>query len=297
MSLTAPAVNMTNVVEVSDERRRQAMLDGCYRSSMLVVVLLAIAAGAGLLTDVYRDNEWVSSQVRGQDFVSLVFGVPLLLVSTLLARRGSVRGLLAWLGGLGYVAYSYLYIFGIAYNELFLVYLAVLVMSAHTLIRALIALDPLAVWASFGEATPTRSVARFLTGFSVVLGALWGIQAVVSTVTGDVPASVTSSGHPTAVVFVLDLGLVVPLFWIGARMLRRGEPWGFVLAGILLMKGITEGLALLGMSLFMHLADHPDFDVALVPLWGLVAITSILLTIRFYGAIQSHQIGPNPGRS
>ena len=286
MSLTAPAVDMAREWEALGERRRQAVLDGCFRYSILVVVLLITAAGAGLLTDVYRDNEWVSSQVRGQDFVSLVFGVPLLLVAAHLARRGSVRALLAWLGGLGYVAYSYLYIFGIAYNELFLVYLALLFTSVYTLIRALIALDPLAVWASFGEATPTKSVSRFLAGFAIVLGALWGIQAVAAILTGGAPENVTSSGHPTAVVFILDLGLVVPLFWIGARLLRRGEPWGFVLAGILLMKGVTEGLALLGMSLFMYLAHHPDFDLALVPLWAFVVISSAYFTLRFYGAIQ-----------
>ena len=285
MSLTAPVVDVARTSEAIGERSREAMLDGCYRYSNLVVVLLTAAAGAGLLIDVYRDNEWVSSQLRGQDFVSLVFGVPLLLVSVHLARRGSVRGLLAWLGGLGYVTYSYLYIFGIAYNELFLVYLALLFMSASTLIRALIALDPLVVWASFDEGAPTRSVARFLAGFGIVLGALWGVQAVVATVSGNVPSSVTSSGHPTAVVFILDLGLMVPLFWIGGRMLRRGEPWGFVLAGILLVKGIAEGLALLGISLFMFLADHPEFDIALVPLWAAVAIGSSYLTFRFYGAI------------
>ena len=272
--------------QASASRTRDAVLTSCYRASGFIALLLAIAAGAGLLLDVYRDNEWVSSQVRGQDFVSLVFGVPLLLVSAYFASKGSIRGLLAWLGVLGYVTYSYLYIFGIAYNELFLVYLALLVASGYTLTRGLIAIDPIAIWASFDEAAPTKVVARFLLGFGVVLGALWGIQAIAALITGDVPSSVTASGHPTAVVFVLDLGLVVPLFILGGHMLRHGQPWGFVLGGILLFKGITEGLALLGMSLFMFLADHPDFDVVLVPLWALVAIASTYLALRFYGAIR-----------
>jgi hypothetical protein len=33
------------------------------------------------------------------------------------------------------------------------------------------------------------------------------------------------------------------------------------------------------------LANHPDFDVALVPLWAFVAIASTYLSFRFYGAI------------
>lgn len=133
-------------------------------------------------------------------------------------------------------------------------------------------------------------MARFLTSFGIVLGALWGVQAIVATVTGEVPASVTSPGYPTAVVFVLDLGLVVPLFLIGGRMLRHGTPWGFVLAAILLVKGVTEGLALLGMSLFMYLADHPQLDLALVRLWGFVAIASTYLSLRFYAAVRPQHL-------
>lgn len=272
--------------EASAPRARGSVLTSCYRASGPIAVLLTVAAGAGLFLDVYRDNQWVSSQMRGQDFVSLLFGVPLLLVSAHLARRGSVRGLLAWLGALGYITYSYLYIFGLAYNRLFLVYLGLLVLTAYTLVRALVAIDPISIWANFDDRTPTRIIARFLTGFGIVLAGLWGIQAVSALVTGDVPSSVTASGHPTAVVFILDLGLVVPLFLLGGRMLRSGQPWGFVLAGILLVKGITEGLALLGMSLFMFLADHPDFDGVLVPLWGLVAVVSSYLSVRFFSAIR-----------
>jgi hypothetical protein len=271
--------------EASTPRTGGTVPTSCYRASGFIAVLLAVAAGAGLLLDVYRDNEWVSSQMRGQDFVSLVFGLPLLVVSAHFARKGSIRGLLVWLGALAYVTYAYLYIFGIAWNELFLVYLALMVTSAFTLISALVALDPLAIREHFDRSAPTRSVGRFLYFFAVVLGLMWGIQAVVATMTGDVPKSVTSSGHPTAVVFILDLGLVVPLFVVGSRLLSRGKPWGFVAAGVLLVKSIAEGLALLGMSMFMYLADHPDYDVALVPLWGLVAAASTYLTIRFYGSI------------
>ena len=283
--------------QASASRARDSVLTSCYRASGLIAVLLAVAAGAGLLLDIYRDNEWVSSQLRGQDFVSLAFGVPLLLVSAYKARKGSIRGLLVWLGALGYITYSYLYIFGIAWNELFLVYLALVFTAGYTFIRTLISIDPLEIWASFDESAPTKTVARFLAFFGVVLGAMWGIQSIVATVTGEVPTSVTASGHPTAVVFILDLGLVVPLFLIGARMLRRGQPWGFVLAGILLVKGVTEGLALLGMALFMYLADHPDFDVALIPMWAFVAIASTYLSLRFFGAIHPATTMTSSGRS
>jgi hypothetical protein len=264
----------------------RSVLDLCYRNTYFIAGLLAIAAAGGLFFGVYRDNLWVSSQVRGQDFVSLFVAVPLLLASLRLARRGSVVGQLIWLGVLGYVTYSYLYIFGIAWNRLFLIYLALLTLSAFTLVRALIAIEPEWIASRLSSKTPVRAVSRYLFVFAVGMTLLWGAQALAATLTGDIPQSVSDSGHPTGVVFVLDLGLVVPLFFVGARLLRRREAWGFVLGGILLVKGIAEGLALLGMSLFMYLDGYPDIDVALVPLWALVAITSLALSIPFFRSVQ-----------
>ena len=261
----------------------------CYRVTYLIAGLLAIAAAGGLFFGAYRDNLWVSSQLRGQDFVSLLFALPLLLLSARFARRGSVGGHLAWLGTLGYITYSYLYIFAIAWNRLFLVYLTLLTLSAFTLISALMATDADSIASRFDSNTPVKAVSRYLMIFAIGMSVLWGVQAVAATFSGDIPQSVLDSGHPTGVVFVLDLGLVVPLFLIGARMLRRREPWGFVAAGILLVKGVTEGLALLGMSLFMYLDDYPDIDVALVPLWALVTIASLGLSIPFFRSTPPRQ--------
>ena len=267
------------------DNRKEASLTWCYKATITITILLAVAAVGGLFFDAYRDNAWVSSQMRGQDFVSLVFAVPLLLASAFLASRGSTRAQLVWLGALGYVTYSYLYIFGIAWNQLFLVYLVLLTLSGITLIRGLLSLDATAIAGQFSSKAPLRAVSRYMTIFGIGLSALWGAQALVATVTGEIPKSVIDSGHPTGVVFILDLGLVVPLFLIGSHLLRRRHPWGFVAAGILLVKGIAEGLALLGMSLFMYLDKYPDVDAGLVPLWAAVALASTFLTILYLRAI------------
>lgn len=272
----------------------EARLAWCYKASALIAVLLAVAATGGLFFDVYRDNLWVSSQLRGQDFVSLVFAVPVLLASAFLANRGSTKAQLVWMGTLGYVLYSYLYIFGIAWNPLFLIYLMLMSLSGFTLVRALISIDATAIAAKFTDRAPIRAVTRYLAIFTAGLGVLWGAQAVAATITGEVPKSVIDSGHPTGVVFILDLGLVVPLFLMGAVLLRRRRAWGFVLGGILLTKGIAEGLALLGMSLFMYLSEYPVMDVTLVPLWAAVSISSLVLTFLYFRAINDHA---NKGRS
>ena len=49
-------------------------------------------------------------------------------------------------------------------------------------------------------------------------------QIVPTVFTGDVPQIVTDTGHPTSPVYVLDLGLVVPLMLLAGACLRRRRP-------------------------------------------------------------------------
>lgn len=58
------------------------------------------------------------------------------------AAAGSIRGLLLWLGLIGYALYNYaFYLFGAALNAFFPIYLAALVLSGTVLIVALSHID------------------------------------------------------------------------------------------------------------------------------------------------------------
>lgn len=88
------------------------------------VALGAVLVGAtlyGLLvTDAYRVANDVAAQGRGQDLLTLLV-VPVLIWAAAVARRGSFRAHLLWLGLLAYVAYAYAsYAFGVPFNDAFL---------------------------------------------------------------------------------------------------------------------------------------------------------------------------------
>src|SRR5689334_14390142 len=73
-----------------------------------IAVLLASAAGSGLfIEDLYRDNPSIVAQAFGQDAISLAVALPALVISALVAGRGSTRGRLVWLGVVAYVVYTY----------------------------------------------------------------------------------------------------------------------------------------------------------------------------------------------
>ena len=105
--------------------------------------------------------EWIRLTWFGNDW--LMVGVPLLVASLLLARRGSIRGLLLWLGRLGYGAYNYAYyMLGAALNAFFPLYILPLVLSVVTLILALSRIDVAEAAANFRPKTPVRIVSGYL---------------------------------------------------------------------------------------------------------------------------------------
>jgi hypothetical protein len=127
-------------------------------------------------------------------------------------------------------------------------------------------LDVAAIGAAFHRGTPRLWPAAVLALLGLGLGGVWMAQATVALTTGTVPASVTASGHPTAVVFAVDLTLLVPFFLTAAVGLWRDLSWGPVAGAAVAVSGATYTLLLAGMGLG---ADPAVVEGAttLVPLW------------------------------
>ncbi len=264
---------------------RTSALSMAYRLSLGVLVLAAAAAAVGLFVPhFYRDNDWTRPQLRGGDLVTLAVGVPLLAGSLWSALHGSLRGRLLWLGALGYMAYGYLYyLVAVAFNPLFLVYVGVVALSLYALVLGLASLDWDTVAARF-RGISVRAVQVFLLLIGAVLGLMWGGLALAASIAGDVPKQVTESGHPTAVVFALDLTLIVPLALAAAYGLGRRQAWGYVAAAVMLIKAAAYGLALLAMGLFAYRAGQ-DVSWFLEGLWALVAAGGVILAVRYFAPL------------
>ncbi len=243
----------------------------CLSCGLVLVPLLVAAAGAGLLLDVYAgETAFGRNGFRGADLVTLVVEVPVLVAALVAARRGSVRGTLVLLGALAYVTYQYAYVFAYRWNVLFPVYVTLLSLSAFTLTGVLLRTDADRVRAVFDDHAPVRAVRVFLAVVAVALAVMESAQVVVAMVSRDVPRMVTDSGHPTAPVYVMDLGLVVPLLVLAVVLLGRRAPWGFVLAPMLLYKCAAIGLGLLAANV-VALAGGGRTDGVLNVVWAVVA--------------------------
>jgi hypothetical protein len=258
-----------------------------FALSAIIAVLTVVAAAGGLIIDdLYRDNAFATSAWRGTDLVTLVVAVPLLIAALILSLRGSVRAQLVWLGMLDYTLYNYAYyLFGTAFNRFFLIYVALFTLSMLALIFALANVEVKETRQRFRDRTPVRWIAGYMLFVAAGIGGLWIAQSLSFVVTGQVPEFIRRVDHPTSVVFALDLSLVVPFLILGAIWLWKRQPWGYVLAAILSVKGTVYMLTLVVLSTGAMTADFPGISAEL-PLWGVLSIGFLAASLFLLGNVQ-----------
>ena len=259
-----------------------------YVLSAIIVILTVVAAAGGLfIDDLYRDNAFATSAWQGTDLATLVLAVPILVAALIFSLRGSFRAQLIWLGMLDYMLYSYAYyLFGAAFNAFFLIYVALFTLSIFALIFGLAKVDTKGIGQRFRDSTPVRWIAGYMLFVAAGIGGLWIAQSLSFVITGQVPEFISKVAHPTSVVFALDLSLVVPFLVLGAIWLWKRQPWGYVLAAILNVKGAVYMLTLAGASVSAARAGFPEASAEL-PLWGLLSLGFIVASLFLLGNVES----------
>lgn len=210
-------------------------------------ILLAIAAGGGVLIGgLYHDTPTMATQAIGQDLASLVVALPVLVISALLAWRGSLRARIIWLGSLVYVLYAYVgYAFAVRFNQMFLVYVALVGCSLYALIGGLASTDLAAVKASFSDRMPVRAVSIYLGVIAALFYLLWLSESLPASLAGQPSAALVEAGTPTNFIQVEDMAAFLPAVVIAAVSLWRRRALGYTLAGVVLVQFVLLPIAIL----------------------------------------------------
>lgn len=229
----------------------------------------------------YRyDTVSYAAQAIGQDAATLLVGIPLLFIGLLLARKGSLRGELLLAGGLGYMLYTYTsYSFLSAYNEFFLVYVALFSLSLFAFILALSGMDTERVTRSVSGGMPRRGIAIFLLFIATFLTLAWLGRIIPPLLTGTPPPGLEA--YTTLVIQALDLGIIVPASVITAVLLWKKKPWGYTLTSVLLVKALMMGAALVAMILGMALAGVTVGAVESAIFTGIALAALMFIVILF----------------
>ncbi len=231
----------------------------------------------------YWDTVSSAAQAQANDLVTLVLGLPLLAVSYLMARRGSLRGRLLLTGTLGFILYTYITMsFGAAYNPFFLVYVALFSSSLFAFILSMMSFDLASLPEQFSEKLPRKAIAGLLFFAAAFLSLAW-LGRIAPTILGDQQPLLENV--TTMFIQVMDLGVIVPLCVLGGILLLRRKPWGYLLASVGLLKFLTMGIAVSLMGLNMARVGVPVSMVELtvfpaLALANLVMVALLLKNIR-----------------
>jgi hypothetical protein len=223
------------------------------------------------------DTISMAAQQKGNDLVTLVVGLPLLAISTWLAFRGSLRGRMLLTGTLGFFLYTYMSMAMLtSYNSLFLVYVASFTLSLYAFILSMLSFNLQKLPDHFSESLPRRWIAvllLFVGGFLIIA---WLGRIIPPLLDGTLPALENTT---TLVIQTMDLSLVAPLAIIAAILLLRDNAWGYLLASVALMKGITMGLAVSSMAINMARHGVPEELGIVVPFIAITMLNLIMAVL------------------
>ncbi|MBI1277736.1 MAG: hypothetical protein GC179_06375 [Anaerolineaceae bacterium] len=218
-----------------------------------------------------------AAQERGNDIVTLLVGLPLLVISAWLAFRGSLRGQLLLTGTFGFFLYTYLSMSMLtSFNPLFLVYVALFAFSLYAFVLSMMSFDLATLSQHFSQDLPRRWIAGLLFVIAAFLSMAWLgkiAQPLVQNQTADL------QNTTTMVIQAMDLGLVVPLAVIAGILLLRRSAWGYLLASVFVLKAITLGLAVSAMAINMSVAGVPESLGIMIPFLGITAVNLVIAVV------------------
>jgi hypothetical protein len=230
--------------------------------------------GHGLYT---YDTVSSVAQMQGNDLITLVVGLPLLAVSAWLAFRGSLRGHLLLTGTLGFFLYTYMSMSMLtAYNSLFLVYVTLFTLSLYAFILSMLSFDLADLPQHFSPNLPRGWIAGVLFAVGGFLSLAWLGRIVPPLLQNTTPALENAT---TLVIQAMDLTLIAPLAILAGILLLRRRAWGYLLASVAVLKGLTMSLAVSTMAINMALAGVPDSLALMVPFLMLTALNLVVAVL------------------
>jgi hypothetical protein len=275
--------------------------------SYLVAAIAALASGAGLfwpggpgpfefttlhgeVVEIYGrglyalDTAFKAPILRGADAILLFVGVPALLVAIQRYRRGTRVGKLLLAGILACFLYNAISVaMGIAYNPIFLLYIAYVGTSLYAFILAFSAIDVEVL------PKPTRhrgtAIFIFIAGLST---SVWLIEIIAGLLGGHMPTNLDH--YTTDVTAVIDVGVILPTCWLAGVLLLRRKRWGYPVASTMLILLVLIGLIVASQTV-MQILDgivlRPGEIAAYVAPFVSLSVIAIWLEARLLRTVQA----------
>ncbi len=242
---------------------------------LIVSLLVILSSAMGLLIPEFyasRNNAITTFEIAGQDIVSLVVGLLLLLMN--LAPQKGDKFPIVTAGLLVYCTYTYAYFsFGIVTSKIFILYLLITALSFYSILSILLKLRE-------DKQGERDSHQRTISIYLIVVVALVGFIDVKDIFARTILSN--SVVDPKSAYYVLDLAFLFPAMVIAAVMNMKGLAIGQFFSGAFLIKTIALMPALI-LSDFLHYAYRGVFvDFG----FDIIAFIVMITAIFFYWLYQ-----------
>ena len=234
--------------------------------------------GSGLYKN---DSISIAAQGKASDLVTIVLGIPLLLISFYYANKGSFRGKIILTGTLGYFLYTFMsYTFLWMYNQFFIIYVMLMSLSLFAFILALMSFDMENIDSNFNEELPVKFLGGFQIFLGFAIGMLWLGKIVPSIFNGAVPVGLEH--YTTLVIQGMDLGIVVPAEILSGILLIKRKPFGYLLSPVLIIKGIAMLTCISAMMINMALnsVNMSIGEIVIFPMFSLLAVLCLIILLK-----------------
>ncbi|RPJ50021.1 MAG: hypothetical protein EHM21_05850 [Chloroflexi bacterium] len=234
------------------------------------------------------DTYFKAPILRGTDAVTLFICIPLLVIALLLYHRGSLRGGLLLVGVLGFFLYiSASVVLGVAYNNLFLLYVAFFSASLFAFILAFTTIDRQDLAARLStRRLPRRGIAILMFVSGAALLAAWLGDILGALFAGTVP---DIGPYTTEVTYAFDLGIITPLAVLTGILILRRAPIGYPLSALMLVVLAIVGLMVASQTVFQLQAGislTPGQFIGKAGSFMVLAIIAVWLAARLFQEIK-----------
>lgn len=265
-------------------------------SALLLVVTAVASITALAMPELIHGPAVMVGSMRGTALVVLVLAVPLVILGMAAARRSGLLGIVAWIGGVAFIAYQgWMFLFAVPFNGLFLVYVAMFAFGFWGLVALLVTVPAGAYAASFSAALPARLLAGWMIASCLAFYALWLRNVVPASFDSAAPAFLAGTGMVTPTNYVLDMALFLPFTIAVAAALWRRTAWGLVIGGAMLLMLVLESLAIAADQWVGAAADpaSPVASAAITPMFLVVAgISAVAFGLWYRGTVRAETRQP-----
>ena len=233
---------------------------------ILSLIIALFVALVSIISILFKDSFYLTENLIQtfvpNDIVNLIIGLPFLLISLWLTKKGKIIGLLCWPGALFYILYIYfLYVLSVPFNILFLPYLVIFSLTIYTLIGVIASIDQNAIKEHLSATIPAKVLGGILIGLSVLV-IIRQIVLIIIALLGN-----STISPQELALWIDDFTIGSPAMLIGGYFLCKKKALGYTIGAGLF---IAYGLLSLGLIPFLVIQSH--LKNTAIDLFGIVIL-------------------------